>query len=318
MRNAFIQYITQQAEVDPSLFLIVGDVGFSVVEPFKDRYQDRFINAGIAEQNMIGMAAGLAMAGKNVYVYSIIPFITMRCFEQIRNNISYQKLPVKLVGVGGGFSYATWGLTHYALEDVTLMRVLPDMTIIAPGSKYELASLMSSINALPGPVYIRIGNNEELVTYPAQSSVMLGKAIEIIPHENTCIIASGNAVDLAWQVQQALQDYGISVGLVSMPTIKPLDIPFLTNRPWQAIFTIEEHMINGGFGESIAHVLCAPKSNSVTFHAFGINDYYLHEIGSRAYLKEQVGLASNTIAQKIMSLVGINNNKSSISTSCSL
>lgn len=299
MKHACMEFLLEQAAIDPSLFLIIGDVGFSVVEPFKERYPERFINAGIAEQNMIGMAAGLAMAGKNVYVYSIIPFLVMRCFEQIRNNLCYQKLPVKLIGTGGGFSFATWGLTHYALEDVSLMRVLPDMTIVAPGSKYELTQLMPAINASPCPVFIRIGNNEELVTYPPTATVTIGKAVEIVPHATRCIIATGNALDLAWQTQRHLQEQGIDIGLVSMPTIKPLDTDFLTSRPWQALFTIDEHMINGGIGEGITRFLCEHIKHKVIFHAFGIDDVYFHEIGNRTYLQEKAGLCKEVISAAI-------------------
>jgi transketolase len=299
MRPIIIQYLTQQAERDPSIFLIVGDLGFSFIEPFKERFPNRFINAGIAEQNMIGIAAGLAMAGHNVYVYSIIPFLTMRCFEQIRNDLCYQNLPVKLIGNGSGFTYATDGITHQGLEDLSLMRALPNMTIVAPGSKNELEQLMPALHALPGPAYLCLGNIENLVTYPAQTTVTLGKATEIVPHATQSIIATGNALDLAWQTQQQLQEQGISIGLVSMPTIKPLDIDFLASRPWQALFTIDEHMINGGLGEGVARFLCEHMAHKVMFQTFGIDDVYFHQIGNRAYLKEKAGLCKDAIATAI-------------------
>jgi transketolase len=180
------------------------------------------------------------------------------------------------------------------------MRVLPDMTIVAPGSKYELTQLMPAINASPCPVFIRIGNNEELVTYPPIASVTIGKAVEIVPHATRCIIATGNALDLAWQTQRHLQEQGIDIGLVSMPTIKPLDNDFLTSRPWQALFTIDEHMINGGIGEGISRFLCEKTKHKVIFHAFGIDDVYFHTIGNRTYLQEKAGLCKETIAASII------------------
>lgn len=299
MRSMFLQYLTRQAELDPSLFLIVGDVGFSVIEPFRERFPNRFINAGIAEQNMIGIAAGLAMAGHNVYVYSIIPFVTMRCFEQIRNDLCYQNLPVKLVGIGSGFTYGTLGVTHYGLEDISLMRTLPNMTILAPGSKNEIEQLLPIFNGIQGPAYLCIGNTEDQISYPSQTAVSLGKAIEIIPHATQSIIATGNALDLAWQTQRLLQEQGINIGLVSLPTIKPLDTEFLASRPWQALFTIDEHMINGGLGEGVARFLCEQVTHKVIFQTFGIDDVYFHQIGNRAYLKEKAGLCKEAIAASI-------------------
>jgi transketolase len=295
----FLQYLARQAELDPSLFLIVGDVGFSVIEPFRERFPNRFINAGIAEQNMIGIAAGLAMAGHNVYVYSIIPFVTMRCFEQIRNDLCYQNLPVKLVGIGSGFTYGTLGVTHYGLEDISIMRTLPNMTIVAPGSKNELEQLLPTLNTIQGPAYLCIGNIEDQATYPSSTTVALGKAIELIPHATQSIIATGNALDLAWQTQQQLQAQGINIGLVSMPTVKPLDTDFLASRPWKALFTIDEHMINGGLGEGVARFLCEHVTHKVIFKTFGIDDVYFHQIGNRAYLKEKAGLCKESIAASI-------------------
>jgi len=303
MRNTFFTSLMQLAANDPMLYLIVGDVGFSVAEPFQQTYPQRFINAGIAEQNMIGVAAGLAMAGKNVYVYSIVPFVTMRCFEQIRNDLCYQKLPVKLVGVGGGFSYGPMGVTHHALEDVAIMRALPHMTVVSPGSKYETEQLVPQINALTGPAYLRLAANEELVTYQSGTKMTLGKACEIIPHKDQYLVASGNALDLAMQVNTLLKKENIDIGLVSMPTIKPLDHEFFANRRHSAIFTIEEHSCIGGLGDAVARLLCETSATHSVFHAFGVNDCYPAYAGSRTALKEQLGLTPQHIAEIIMNKI---------------
>lgn len=300
MRTAFINFLLQQAEIDKNLYLIVGDVGFSVIETFKERFKERYINAGISEQAMIGIAAGLAMAGKNVYVYSIIPFVTMRCFEQIRNDLCYQQLPVKLVGVGGGFSYGPMGVTHHALEDVAIMRILPGMTVIAPGSVYETIRLMPQINNVDGPAYIRLSNIDGLVSYNQNTEIKVGKVVELVHNPTQTIIASGNALDLGFLVQKKLAEQGMEMGLVSMPTIKPLDHDFLTSRPWKALFTLEEHFITGGLGESIARTVCEISDQKIIFQAFGVNDFYFHEAGSRSYLKEKAGLAAENIASIIM------------------
>lgn len=306
MRNALLNYLTQQAARDPNLYLVVGDVGFSVIEEFQKAYPHRMINAGVAEQNMIGMAAGLAMAGKNVYVYSIVPFACMRCFEQIRIDICYQELPVKVVGNGGGFSYGQAGVTHHALEDVALMRVLPGMTVVSPGSKKETVALLPAIDNHQGPVYLRLATSDELVSYPEDCSFTLGKALEIIPHDQILLIGSGNGLDLAWQTCKLLEQKGIYVGLISMPTIKPLDTEFFMKRYKQlkAVFTFEEHSVIGGLGEAVARLISEMIPHKIIFKAFGVQDFYYHTVGSRNYLKKHAGLDAEIIAAQIQNLLG--------------
>lgn len=302
MRNIFIKKLVEYAEKDPSIYLLTGDLGFSVLEPFRDTFPHRFVNAGIAEQNMIGMAAGLAMAGKKVFVYSIIPFITMRCFEQVRNNICYQNLSVKLIGVGGGLSYAADGLTHHALEDIALMNVLPNMTILSPGSKYETAELSAAFIEKAGPGYIRIANNEELVHYPEQCKAQLGKILEILPSSEALIVATSNALDLAYQVQQQLASQGYQLGLASAHTLKPFDVDYFIAKQdtLKAIFTIEEHSVIGGLGSIVASVTSQHLSHHITFKMFGINDFYFHEAGSRKDLLAKAKFTAETISQVII------------------
>jgi transketolase len=313
MRAAFFNYLVEQAARDPNLYLIVGDVGFSVAEKFQHQFPLRFINAGIAEQNMIGIAAGLALAGKNVYVYSIIPFVTMRCFEQIRNDLCYQHLPVKLVGVGGGFSYGAMGATHHAIEDIAIMRALPTMTVIAPANKYETSHLLPQLNNCTGPVYLRLAACEEFVSHPTQSIPKLGSACVIIPHNNRYLITTGNSLDLGYQVQQELAYNKISYGLASMHTIKPIDQKFLAHQNLDAVFTIEEHSIIGGLGQAVAHHLCENSFRGV-FHAFGIPDCYAHECDSRNELNQQYGLTPKRIASLILGKLQHDHKKSLSST----
>ncbi len=304
MRTTFIKYLTQAAEQDETIYLVVGDVGFSVVEEFKEKFPTRFINAGIAEQNMIGLAAGLAITGKKVFAYSTIPFITMRCFEQIRIDICYQNLPIKLVGVGGGFSYAQYGLSHHAVEDVAIMRALPEMTVIAPGSKYEAAQLMPQFVNHQGPAYLRLSNNEELVQYNEKEPVTLGKILDIIPNENQLILASSNALDLAFLVCSYLNQQGISIGLASVHTIKPLDANYFINKSGtlKALFTIEEHSVIGGLGEAVASIISQQIDHHIIFKMFGINDFYFHTTGTRKDLLSMAGLTVEQISQTIMEL----------------
>lgn len=306
MRSIFIKKLIEYAERDPSVYLLTGDLGFSVHEPFKAAFPNRFINAGIAEQNMIGMAAGLAMAGKKVFIYSIIPFLTMRCFEQIRNNLCYQNFNVKLWGVGGGLSYGSAGLTHHAIEDIAIMNVLPNMTILAPGSKYEASELIPAFIETDGPGYLRIANTDELVQYPTNSTPQLGKILEIIPHDETLILATSNALDLAYQVQQNLTTQDIPCGLASVHTVKPFDTAYLLNKQHtlKAVFTIEEHSVIGGLGSIVASTIMQNFNHHVSCKIFGINDFYFHEAGSRKDLLAKAELTVEPIVNKVREVQG--------------
>ena len=306
MRKALFSFLEQIAEHDENVYLMVGDLGFSYIEKFKEKYPKQFLNAGIAEQNMIGMAAGMAMMGKRVYIYSIIPFTTMRCFEQIRNNLCYPPLPVTIIGFGGGFSYGAQGVTHQAFEDISIMRTLPEMTIINPGCLQEVAPLAMQAYCISSPCYMRLSAIE--ATLPADMLVglqpKLGNALEIIPSNNYCIVTTGNSLDLGYQVHKKLAESGLYMGLVNMHTIKPLDTDFFKTKKYKAVFTIEEHFLNGGLGEALAFYFCQEHHSNIIFHAFGIDDFYIYEAGNRAWLNQQAGLSvdvvANTIKQKLL------------------
>ncbi len=346
MRKLFIQKLVELASIDPNIYLIAGDLGFSVIEPFKEKFPDRFINAGISEQNMIGVAAGLALASKKVFVYSIIPFVTMRCFEQIRVDLCYQNLPVCLVGVGAGFAYGAMGSTHHAIEDVAIMRALPNMTVVVPGSNSELSNLLEQINDLRSPVYIRLSKNEEKILYPSRTArpavpaeattsegwecalsaciegspigrpeevifdaeIKLGQAIELIPSNKNLILASGDILSVALDVCKKLRDLGIDIGLFSIPTIKPLNFDFINSRcnSLESIFTIEDHSIIGGLGEVVAMHLCQNIEKKILLKTFALPDRYCHEIGSRDYLRDKVGLSESNIFSEIFKIVKFN------------
>lgn len=301
MRKSFFKFIEQAAAHDPSVYLVVGDLGFSYIESFKEKYPNQFINAGIAEQNMIGVAAGLAMMGKRVFVYSIIPFATMRCFEQIRNNICYQQLPVTIVGFGGGFSYSTLGVTHHALEDVSIMRSLPEMTIVNPGSVYEAEHLIRQVYEQRSPCYLRFSSIENSVPVQMFESkkLLLGKAFEVISGTDYCIATTGNSLDLGYQVCKCLIDEGLDVGLVSFHTIKPFDFEYFKAKKFKAVFSIEEHFLHGGMGEFLGCCFARDSRPDLCFHAFGVDDFYSHQTGTRAWLMEQAGLSGSSITRII-------------------
>lgn len=310
MRQAFIAHMMELAAIDPNLYFIAGDVGFSFIEPFKEKYGHRFINAGIAEQNMIGVAAGLAMSGKNVYVYTIIPFLVMRCFEQIRVDLCYQNLPVKLVGVGAGYGYGELGGTHHAIEDVAIMQSLPEMSVLAPTNKQEATALFKAMNQLQGPVYCRLAKNDESAVYPAHLVTEFGRMNEIFTGVDGLLITTGHLFDVGVEICNRLKEVGIDLGVATSPTIKPLDLQFFKERSqFEAVFTLEEHNVFGGFGQALGHALLESSLAPQLFKAFAIQNEYAHIIGSPAFLRAQAGLDAITVFNKIKQIMERNKNK---------
>lgn len=306
MRTAFIKTLEKLAEKNKDIYLLVGDVGFSVIEDFKKKYGKRFIDVGIAEQNMIGVAAGMALSKKIPFIYSIIPFATMRCFEQIRNDVCYQNLDVKIVGVGSGFAYGSAGSTHHAIEDIAIMKVLPNMTIICPGDPLESQKAIEQSVSQKGPVYIRLAKGGEKIIHNEKSIVnfKIGKGIVINEGNDLTIIATGSMLNTANNISQKLKKEGINATTISMHTIKPLDQDLIIKyaKKTKRIFTIEEHNMIGGLGESVARVLCENKLNA-TFKIFGIPDKYPDKIGNADYLRELAGLDEDTITKKIKEMI---------------
>lgn len=310
MRKLFIQKLVELAGHDKNIYLVAGDLGFSVIEPFKEKYPERFINAGIAEQNMIGVAAGLALTGKVVFVYSIIPFLMMRCFEQVRVDLCYQQLPVVLVGVGAGFSYGYSGATHHAIEDIAVMRALPNMKVLVPGSNFELENLMNESNLMSGPVYLRLSKHEPNIIYPQNTKVNLSHAVEIISSDFNFILASGDILSIAFDVCTKLRNLGIDIGLYSLPTIKPLNYEFLLSKKstLKSVFTIEEHSIIGGVGEMISSFVCQNFENKILVKTFSAKDKYFSEVGSRDYLRKKSGLDVDQVSFEILNVFKLNLN----------
>ena len=239
MRNTFIKYLTEQARFDKRIFVITPDLGFSVLEKFRDEFPDRFLNTGIAEQNAIGIAAGLALSGKLVYVYSITPFVTMRCFEQVRLDIAYMKTNVRLVGVGAGLSYGAAGATHHAIEDIAIMRALPNMVVCCPGDPIEVRELVRQSFNFNGPIYFRLGKNGEPNIHNKETDIKIGQAIKITEGDDMTLITTGNMLEQGYHWMRQLKEQGKSITLLSMPrdnikgktildpeVIRPLDNPY--------------------------------------------------------------------------------------------
>lgn len=303
MRNIFFNELHEFAKKNSDITVVIGDVGFSVVDQFSENLPDQFLNVGICEQSMIGIAAGLAMMGKKVFVYSIIPFVTMRCYEQIRNDICYQKLPVTIVGVGEGFAYGTQGSTHHAIEDINIMRGLPGMRIFSPGDLLESKCLVKEVLNSDLPTYIRLGKKNESLVHSTESEIDITRPINLLPSSQNVILSTGYTLKIAYEACIELQKKGIDIGLHSIPCLKPLNINFIKENEYRSIFTIEEHSILGGLGTAISEIIAEELSYKPVFRRFGIPDKFVHFAGTTEYLREHFGLDKKSIVATISALV---------------
>lgn len=305
MRNTIVNLIHEAAKQDPNVYFLTGDLGYSVIEKFQKDLPRQCINMGISEQNMMGSAAGLALEGKKVFVYSIVPFVTMRCFEQIRTDVAIQNLDVNIIGVGGGFAYGTLGPTHYAIEDIGIMRTLPNMKIISPADPISARQLFKQVLGGTGPWYIRLNRGGEPEFLPNGLKLKIGKAAVVKPGKDVCLISTGNLLAQALQVADVLEKKKISCQVAYMHTIKPIDKNFITRlaHSGKNIFTLEEHNIIGGLGSAVAEVL-AESGKSVLFKRFGVPDAYPQKFGSQEFVRGLAGLSVKKIAQNIIRLYG--------------
>ena len=288
MRTAFIDTLRELARIDDRIFLLTADMGYSVFETFRDEFPDRFLNTGIAEQNAISIAAGLASRGKIVFVYSIIPFVTMRCFEQVRLDLAYNFMNVKLVGVGAGLTYGPLGSSHHALEDIAIMRSLPDMTVLCPGDPIETRELIKRSFEYEGPVYIRLGKNGEPKIHSEQTRIEIGKSITVLKGNDMALITTSNMLETGKRWVEEWKQDGINVSLISMPSLKPFDsstVKSLIDKEIP-IITLEEHSVIGGLGSIISQVI-ATTGKPVKFQQIGIDDKFSHVIGGHEFQRKK-------------------------------
>jgi len=303
MRNAFVNALTDLAERNKDVFLLTGDLGFSFFESYQHKFPARFINMGVAEQNMIGVAAGLALSGKSVFVYSIVPFLTMRCFEQIRLDLCCQRTNVKLVGAGGGLTYGSAGVTHLAMEDISIMRSLPGMCVICPGDARETDHAVRASLRHRGPVYIRLSEKVPSV-HSSKVNFRIGKGITVIHGDDVNILVTGNMLMTAMDAAQKLKQDGVSAGVISIHTIKPLDVALIKglaarNKP---LFTLEEHSVVGGLGSAVSEVL-TELGSPVLLKRIGLPDAYPCIVGSQGYLRKAFGLDAKSICSTIRKVI---------------
>lgn len=305
MRDAFVKTLERLSQSDNDIFLLTGDLGFKLFDSFREKYPERFLNMGIAEPNMIGVSAGLALSGKKVYCYSMIPFLVMRCFEHVRIDICYHNLNVRLVGVGGGLVYGLEGVTHHAVEDMAIMRTLPKMTVVAPGDPFEVSACIGASVSYKGPMFIRLGRRSEPQVHSTAPDFKIGKGIILFNKGNDiCLLATGTMLSKAKIASELLLKKGFGVTLISLHTIKPLDEMLIKDcaKKYRSIFSIEEHSIVGGLGSAVAEVLSEICYNGI-FKKIGLPDEFNHYVGRAEYLYQKYGLVPESIADNITKLI---------------
>ena len=304
MRKAFVKTLIDMASADERIHLLAGDLGFSLLEPFAEKFPDRFVNAGVAEQNMIGVATGLALSGKIVFIYSIANFPTLRCVEQIRNDICYHNLNVNIVAGGVGLTYGALGTTHHATEDMAVMRALPNMTVISPGDPVEAALATQACAKGSGPCYLRLGRTQEPVIHQTMPDFQIGKAITMLQGNDATLISTGGMLYSTMQATERLAKQGTKVRVLSMHTLKPLDTEAVlaAAKETGVIITVEEHNIIGGLGSAVAEVLAELADCRVAFRRIGIKDLFCTQVGNQEYLQKAYSLSVDDIVTTLQAL----------------
>lgn len=302
MRNAFARAVTALADQNPNLVLLAGDIGNRMFDAFKDKHPTRFYNCGVAEAGMTGIAAGLAASGLQPITYTITPFNTLRCLEQIRDDVCYPNLPVILVGTGAGLSYASLGATHHSMDDIAALRILPNMHVICPGDPVEVELAVAAALELKRPTYIRIGKKGEPVVHAQPPSFQVGRGIALQEGHDIALVSVGNVLPLALDCAQALTDKGFSTGVVSLHTVKPLDQPLLTElfSRYRRIAVLEEHGLAGGAGSAILEWGCGQGVDLRKLRCFAGPDRFLSACGDQPQARVAIGLETGAIVQTLV------------------
>lgn len=308
MRDAFTRALMREAANDSRLTLVTGDLGFGVLRPFWETYPEQFVNAGIAEQSMTGLAAGLAKTGRTVLTYSIGNFPTIRCLEQIRNDCAYHGLNVKVVCVGGGFVYGSLGMSHHATEDMAMMRALPGVTVFTPGDPQEVEAVVPVMLKTPGACYLRLGRGGEPTLHeaPVENWVM-PKALTLRQGTDVAILSAGGILTQTVSAGKLLAEQGVSAEVVSFPCIKPIDrekITELTER-FHHIVTVEEHSVVGGFGSAVCEV-ASELGRPCRIHRIGMEDVYSTIVGTQQYLRGEYQMDDAAICRRTIAWLNEN------------
>jgi transketolase len=303
MRNAFADELTKLGNEDARIVMLSGDIGNRLFDKFKDKHPSRFFNCGVAEANMMGVAAGMAINGLRPVAYTITPFVTTRCLEQIRTDVCYHEAPVTIVAVGAGLAYSGLGPTHHACEDISFLRSIPNMVVICPGDAFEVRAALRASMQQDRPTYIRMGKKGEPVVHKGLlPDFKIGKAITISEGSDVCLLSTGNMLPEVVEAAHKLKEHGISAQVVSFHTVKPLDEACLRDAfgRFKLVATLEEHSLIGGFGAAVSEWLADTRTAPRHFLRFGTPDAFFKKSGEQEYAREMLGLTAHQIADKII------------------
>jgi transketolase len=301
MRDTFVRTLSSIAAARRDILLITGDLGFGVLDDFARRFPAQFLNIGVAEQNMTGVATGLALEGRTVFTYSIGNFPTLRCLEQIRNDVCYHGANVKIVCVGGGMSYGAVGMSHHATEDLAIMRTLPGMTLIAPGDHWETAEATKALLEHRGPAYLRLDKSSAAQTHIPGEHFGIGEARTIRSGADAMVIATGGILGEALAAADRLAEAGVRCGVMSMHSVKPLDTESVVKagRTVRCLVTVEEHNVDGGLGGAVAEALLDAGVMPARYVRIGLRDSFSCIVGSQQFLRGHYGLDAQAIAAAV-------------------
>ncbi|MCG2660972.1 MAG: 1-deoxy-D-xylulose-5-phosphate synthase [Kiritimatiellae bacterium] len=298
MRNAFINTLVELAAQDQRIILLTGDLGFMALEPFAEKFPERFFNVGVAEQNMVGMATGLAEAGFIPYVYSIDPFAVLRPYEFIRNGPIYHQLPVRIVGVGGGLEYGHQGITHYGLEDVGVLRVQPGIAIIAPADAPQAVAAIRETWNLPGPVFYRLSKNTKAVIPGLEGRFEIGRIQVVCEGKGLLFIAMGAIASEVAAATTTLHEQGINCGMAVIASINPPPTDDLIDllKRFHTVVTVEAHYVVGGIGSLVSEVI-AEHGLACRVIRCGVKRSVGGITGSQSYLEDSHGLSAKAFVK---------------------
>ena len=302
MRDTFVKVLLEEAKKDPSIILMTGDLGYGVLDTFEKELPSQFINSGVNEQAMMGMAAGYASTGKRVFVYSIGNFPTLRCLEQIRNDVCLMNNPVVVVSVGAGYAYGSQGYTHHALEDIAVLRALPNMEVIVPADPAETRELTLSIIASKKPTYLRLGKSKEPAIHTGPLKITVGGINEISGGDSGTLLFAGSVGTLAITAAKELATAGIYVAVASMPFISTIDIDYIGRALKKGpVVVIEEHSYRGGVGAAVLEAMnAAHLQGAIGLIAADQNN--LSQIGDQNFLRQANGISVEKIVQRFNAL----------------
>lgn len=304
MRNEFADELMKLGDHDPRLVMLSGDIGNRLFDKFRARHPSRFFNCGVAEQNMMGVAAGLALSGLRPVAYTITPFVTTRCLEQIRVDVCYHEAPVVIVAVGAGLAYAGLGPTHHSCEDISFLRSLPGMVVCCPGDAWEVRAALGAALKQDHPVYIRMGKKgEPLVHSDIPADFAFGRAITMRTGDEICLVSTGNLLPEVLAAADLLAAQGRSVRVLSMHTVKPLDTAALADAfgRCRIVAICEEHSAIGGLGAAVAEwmVDSGVKGPPGGVLRFNTGDAFFRLSGEQEFAREQLGLTGHQMAHRV-------------------